>query len=180
MHCHDSSTINTSAPTRSGSENNHRAVVPIKIPPTSPCQRTFCPDTTGVSPLSGAGAFAFHIKAARSVSVPNRRAISTACSRVCAAIPTRRSARCANAAASNATKRVLPAPGGDGTTTAGSPDHTENSTRAVIGSDMISDPGHPVSDGAGGRGGTGPEGAAISDDGTVMRMTKQTFPEKSF
>jgi hypothetical protein len=47
---------------------------------------------------------------------------------------------------------------------------------------MISDPGHPVSDGAGGRGdgGTGPEGAAISDDGTVMRMTNQTLPEKSF
>ena len=46
---------------------------------------------------------------------------------------------------------------------------------------MISDPGHPVSEGAGGRGGdgTGPEGAAISDDEAVMRMTNQTFREKS-
>ncbi|EEN88939.1 hypothetical protein RHOER0001_6226 [Rhodococcus erythropolis SK121] len=46
---------------------------------------------------------------------------------------------------------------------------------------MISDPGHPVSDGTGGRDddGTGPEGAAISDDEAVMRMTNQTFREKS-
>jgi hypothetical protein len=46
---------------------------------------------------------------------------------------------------------------------------------------MISDPGHPVSDGTGGRGdgGTGLEGAAISDDEAVMRMTNQTFREKS-
>jgi hypothetical protein len=46
---------------------------------------------------------------------------------------------------------------------------------------MISDPGHPASDGTDVRDddGTGPEGAAISDDEAVMRMTNQTFPEKS-
>ena len=171
------STTSTSALIFPGSANSHRAVVPIRIAPTSPGHRTFCPDTVGVCPLSGFGGFAFHISAARSVRVPRRRAISTACSRVWAAIPTRRSARCANAAARRATSRVLPAPGGDGTTTAGSPDHTENSTRAVIGSDMICDPGHCVSDGALGLGAGALEGAGlgISGRGARMRMTVQPF-----
>src|SRR5690606_40463995 len=52
-------------------------------------------------------------------------------------MPTRRSARPARVEASSATSRVLPAPGGDGTTTAGSPDQAECSTPAVTGSSKI-------------------------------------------
>ena len=114
------------------------------MPPPEPGHCTCAPLTTATLPVSGVGVLAFQISAARqgSATAARRFANSTAWARVWAATATRRSARCASAAASRLTRRVLPAPGGEGTSTAGSPDHTENRVRASTGSRNSSEPGH--------------------------------------
>ena len=62
--------------------------------------------------------------------------------RVCAAIATRRPARCDSAAATRDVSRVLPLPGGDGTTVMASPFQVDIRTSAVTGSLSRSIPGH--------------------------------------